>query len=233
MKSVLKHIEQQRQQFIEHPFIKEIVANRNLSGEQRLCWAPVVIPFMMGYSDFNKYIIHQDNNNSDPIQAELNAHAHEEDSHFQWMLNDLDVLGINHQLLLADAARFFWSEHPAPSRILLLKLAQLTARYPEPYQVYALVEAIEAISITVFSSCRDIRNKAGQACEFYGEKHYQAEANHDIHEHKDSDGDYAANLSLTTQQQQLTTALVDETFALFNKWSNSLLQFAQTQIKLA
>jgi hypothetical protein len=83
---------------------------------------------------------------------------------------------------MADAARIFWSPGFTESRFLVMKIARLAAMYPEPYQIFSMVEAIESISITIFRYCRGIKNRYGQECQFFGNKHYEAEAGHRINE---------------------------------------------------
>ena len=66
-----------------------------------------VIPFIMGYSDLNKYVFRKGEGDADlePLQVLLNAHTYEEDFHWQWMLNDLEKLGSDSPMPLPNAAR--------------------------------------------------------------------------------------------------------------------------------
>src|SRR6185295_6700994 len=179
MKHVLLDIEAKRLQFERHRFFSDLLDQTDLSGEQRLAWAPCAIPFVMGYADLNKYVFRDDSSSkaADALQQMLNIHTYEEDFHWQWMLNDLKVLGFDSRMTLSDAVRVFWSPEMHISRQLCFEFAAIASRTPS-FGMFAMVETIEAVSITIFRHCRGIHLRSGIECEFFGEKHYIAEASH-------------------------------------------------------
>ena len=228
MKTILEHIESKQQAFEKHPFFSEILCNTNLTGEQRLSWAPMMLPFVLGYADLNKYIFRNENAADDPIQAELNAHTYEEESHHQWMLADLEALSLDPEMKLSDTARMLWSTTFSESRVLTLRLAQLAATYPSPYQLFTMIESIEAVSITVFKNCRNIKNKYGKELQFFGNKHYNAEANHEIHHHGEEAG---PSITLDETQQTIAIKIVDAVFELLIDWTGQLHAYSIKQLK--
>lgn len=228
MKTVLDYIELKRKNFEGIAFFKDVLCNTTLTGEQRLCWAPMFVPFVMGYADLNKYVFRDESVTNDPIQKEINKHTYEEDSHYRWLLADLQTLNLNPQLSMSDCTGVLWSDEFSESRILILRIAQLAATQSETYQRFVVIEAIEAMSITFFRNCVGIKTAAGEECQFFGEKHYKAEANHDIHH--DKDGFCASAMELTTEQQVIAKEIVDEVFELFGTWSDSLTKFAREQL---
>ncbi|WP_329349905.1 hypothetical protein OG226_23255 [Streptomyces sp. NBC_01261] len=183
-----------------------------------------MIPFIMGYSDLNKYVFRKGEEEAelDRLQALLNAHTYEEDFHWQWMLADLEKLGADRAMPLSDATRVLWSADFQHSRRLVLELAALAADAPT-YAVFAMVESIEAVSITIFTHCRGIALRDGGECEFFGTKHYMAEASHSI---KSPEIAEMSLPSLDDAQREESKRMVDRTFALFDDWSGSLLRFA-------
>jgi hypothetical protein len=224
MREIVYYIEELREYYESHEFFIELLTDESLSGERRLAWAPSVVPFIMGYSDLNKYVLRKGEGEADldPLQALLNAHTYEEDFHWQWMLNDLERLGADGVMPLSDAARVLWGADFQHSRRLCLELAALAAEAPA-YAVFAMVEAIEAISITIFERCQGITLKDGRECEFFGTKHYLAEASHSI---KSPDLDASALPILDEAQREHGKQMVDRVFVLFDDWSSELLRFA-------
>lgn len=224
MQEVINYIEEQRRLYETHDFFVELLTDESLSGERRLAWAPSVIPFIMGYSDLNKYVFRK--GEGDPqlehLQVLLNAHTYEEDFHWQWLLNDLDKLGADSRMPLSDATRVLWGADFKHSRRLCLELASLASDSPT-YAVFAMVESIEAVSITIFKHCRGITMQDGRECEFFGTKHYAAEASHSIKSPEVAESSLPA---LSVIQREESKLMVDRVFSLFADWSTSLLRFA-------
>ncbi|GAA1913294.1 hypothetical protein GCM10009753_51790 [Streptantibioticus ferralitis] len=224
MQEVISYIEEQRKQYQGHDFFVRLLAHESLPGEKRLAWGPSVVPFIMGYSDLNKYVFRKGEGDAglETLQVLLNAHTYEEDFHWQWMLNDLARLGADSRMPLSDAARVLWGEDFKHSRRLCLELAALASGAPT-HVVFAMVESIEAVSITIFERCQGITLQGGQECEFFGTKHYQAEASHSI---KSPEVEESILPVLDTVQRAESMRMVDRTFSLFDDWSTSLLRFA-------
>lgn len=224
MQVVIDHIEERRKAYEGHDFFVKLLTDESLSGERRLAWAPSVIPFIMGYSDLNKYVFRKGEGDAhlDPLQALLNAHTYEEDFHWQWMLGDLDKLGADSRMPLSEATRVLWGTAFTHSRRLCLELASIAAGAPA-YAVFAMVETIEAVSITIFDHCRGITLRDGEECEFFGTKHYAAEASHSI---KSPQVTQSSLPILDDDRRAEAISMVDRVFPLFDEWSDGLLQFA-------
>ncbi|MFD8812624.1 hypothetical protein ACFV23_14360 [Streptomyces sp. NPDC059627] len=224
MQHVVDHIEQRRKEYEDHDFFKNLLDDASLPGEKRLAWGPSVVPFIMGYSDLNKYVFRksEDAARADPLQALLNAHTVEEDFHWQWMLTDLEKLGADSRMPLSDATRVLWGTEFTHSRRLVLELAALAAGAPT-YAVFAMVEAIESVSVTIFTHCRGITLRDGGECEFFGTKHYLAESSHTI---KSPEVAAESLPVLDEARRQEAIRMVDRVFALFDDWSTALLEFA-------
>ncbi|MEV4127283.1 hypothetical protein [Nocardia sp. NPDC049707] len=225
MKQILGYIDRKQTDYENHAFFTDLLDNAALSGNERLAWAPSVVPFIMGYSDLNKYVFRDETSDrrGDPLQKMLNTHTYEEDFHWQWMLDDLSRLGADTELSLSDSARVLWSPDMSVSRRLCLKLAALTATLPVS-GIYAMVEAIEAVSVTIFKHCQGITLEDGQECEFFGTKHYLAEAGHLMK----TDDDSKRNLPvLDDSERAAARAAVDDVFSLFDEWSESLMDYAR------
>ena len=225
MKNIIDYIETAKNEFEKHPFFTQFLSNTDLPGEKRLSWAPSTIPFIMGYADLNTYIFRKEKPDgvADPIQAMLNAHTYEEDFHWQWLLRDLDKVNADMKMPLSDAIRVLWGPGFEHSRRLSLELTA-TATQLESYGLFALMEAIEAVSIVLFRSCQGITMQNGEECEFFGTKHYIAESSHAINDPGFADLDLPA---LKDDEREKAQVVVDRVFRLFNDWVDSLLQYAR------
>ncbi|MFF9483131.1 hypothetical protein [Streptomyces sp. NPDC014733] len=224
MQEVIRYIEEQRKRYEDHDFFVRLLADKTLSGDKRLAWAPSVVPFIMGYSDLNKYVFRKDHEAGalDPLQELLNAHTYEEDFHWQWMLTDLAKLGADGRMSLSDASRVLWGADFQHSRRLCLGLAEMAADAPT-YAVFAMVESIEAVSVTIFEHCQGITLRSGEECDFFGTPHYLAEASHSIKSPEVENSDLPL---LDAAQRERARLIVDRTFSLFDDWSTALLDFA-------
>ncbi len=221
---VIDYIEERRKIYENHEFFAQLLDDESLSGDKRLSWGPTVIPFIMGYSDLNKYVFRKSEGEAelDPLQELLNAHTYEEDFHWQWMLTDLEKLQADHIMPLSDSARILWGKDFQHSRRLCMELAALAVGAPT-YAVFAMVEAIEAVSVTIFTHCRGITLQDGSECEFFGTKHYLAEASHSI---KSPEVEKTSLPALDDTQREESRRMVDRVFSLFDDWSRALLRFA-------
>ncbi|MTD57459.1 hypothetical protein [Amycolatopsis pithecellobii] len=224
MQKVVDYIEERRKSYENHDFFSRLLANESLPAEKRLAWGPSVVPFIMGYSDLNKYVFRKEEGGaqSDQLQVLLNAHTYEEDFHWQWMLTDLEKLEADKVMPLSDTARVLWGADFKHSRRLCLELAALAAAAPT-YAVFAMVESIEAVSITIFRHCQGITLRDGRECEFFGTKHYLAEASHGI---KSPEVEEERLPSLDATQRTEAIRMVDRVFSLFDDWSAALLRLA-------
>jgi hypothetical protein len=224
MQAIISRIDVKQKEYENHAFFTQLLSNQNIPGQRRLSWAPSIIPFIMGYSDINKYIFRKEKDvgQAEPLQALLNAHTYEEDFHWQWMLNDLGLLDADKKMSLSDAVRVMWSDDLKHSRRLCLELAALAVNAPT-YCVFAMVESIEAVSITIFKHCQGIATGNGKECEFFGKKHYVAESSHSI---KSPEFTASKLPTLSDMERIEALAMVERVFALFDEWSHSLLRYA-------
>ena len=225
MQTIISYIEGKRQVYERHAFFTGLLTNPTISGEKRLSWAPSIIPFIMGYSDLNKYVFRKEDSETaaDPLQAMLNSHTYEEDFHWQWFLADLKKIGADTKMPLSDATRVLWSADFRHSRRLCLEITSLASHAPT-YVLYAMVEALEATSLTFFKNCQGITMRNGEECEYFGTRHYIAEASHSINAPEVIESKLP---DLTDDEKQQARVTVDRVFALFDDWLYSLLRYAR------
>jgi hypothetical protein len=125
-------------------------------------------------------------------------------------------------MTVSDVVRVFWSPEMRVSRQLCLEFAAIASRTPS-FGMFTMVETIEAVSITIFRHCRGIHLRSGMECEFFGTKHYIAEASHLMKSDPEAQHELP---TLTIEQREQAILVVDQVFALFHAWCDSLLDYA-------
>jgi hypothetical protein len=223
MQKVFRLIDEKVKVFENIDFFSHYFDVPKFSAEQKLVWIAFKLPFVLGYSDLNKYVFRNENI-KDVIQTELNMHTYEEDFHWQWLLADVTQLGFDPKICLTDAARILWGEEAGLARKVILEILQLVNKYNKTYATFVIVEAIEAISITWFKKSVSLRDKRGNQLQFFGKKHYDLEANHVI---KDESHCHATKIELTTSELEVAKEAVDSVFEIFSNWLNGLYLYAK------
>ncbi|MEL6776840.1 MAG: hypothetical protein AAFO06_06250 [Cyanobacteria bacterium J06597_16] len=224
MKEILAYIEQKKARYAELPFF-DFLRDRTLPPQQRLAFAPCFSFFVMGFGELNKHAFRVEPT-TDPIQSMINQHTYEDDSHWVWFLEDLEKLNVDYALSLSDALKFLWSQENSFSRWTTYRLYQLTFQ-AEPIQKLVVIEAIEAtadifLDLTA-QIAEELQTSSQREYKYFGQHHFTIDANHTIHsdeaEHK------VENVVVPEDFQQSAVELVDEVFALFAEFSDSLHRY--------
>ena len=203
-----------RDRFLQQHPIFALLRDESLPPERRLAWAPYIVPFNMGYRDFNINVIRGPADTTDPIQKVLNVHSYEEEFHWHWLLEDLATLGFNPELPLHATVRLLWSEELTVARTLPTRLAVLCARAPSSHK-YAVVESIESTSIALYTLTKTIR-VPGKRLAFFGEHHWEAESAHTAL----SDEDPCKDIVLSPEERRGALACVDAVYQGFAEWAD-------------
>lgn len=223
MRLILEYIENKRCEFEQIEFFKEYLCHPEYTTEEKLSWITMKVFFTMCYGDINRFIFKSNLDQQDTMQEELNKHAEEEDFHWQWMLADVEQLGMNEKRSFTDVVRLIWSDEYAASRRLIYAILALYASSTAQHDRFALIEAIEAISITWFKHTQDLKDKSGNELQFFGKKHYALEASHWIK----GDDFSSQKINLTQEQRATAEKLIDQIFVLFKNWMNGYAQLAK------
>ncbi|MEM9089299.1 MAG: hypothetical protein AAGC93_11205 [Cyanobacteria bacterium P01_F01_bin.53] len=221
MKEILAYIEKKQASYAELPFF-DFLRDRATSPEQRLAFAPCFAFFVMGFGELNKHAFRVEPT-TDPVQAMINQHTYEDDSHWVWFLEDLKKLDVDYALNLSDALKFLWSEENNFSRWTTYRLYQLTFQ-ADPIQKLVVIEAIEAtadIFLGLTSQIADeLQGLSQQEYKYFGQHHYNIDANHTIH--SDEAAHKVEDVVVPEAFYSSAYELVDEVFALFTEFSESL-----------
>ena len=227
MKEVLTFVEQKKHEFAQHPLCK-FLQDKSIDPRQRLSWAPCLTPFSMAFGELNRVVLRQEPTD-DPYQALINKHTYEDDHHWIWFLEDLEKLGLDHDMRFSDAMRFLWSERTQKTRDVCHKIALHTFGV-EPVVILAAIEAIEATGNVVLSLTAEVAQELQQATKhnyrYFGQHHFCVETGHAMG--TDDVEALLEKIQFTEEQHAQAIALVDKVFEVFTESLDELMDYIQT-----
>ena len=92
MKTLLDIIEKKNQEFAELPFF-DYMKDESVEPRQKLAFAPVITPLALEFSELCKRVLRQEPT-TNKIQEMVNRHTYEEHFHWQWLLEDMEKMGM-------------------------------------------------------------------------------------------------------------------------------------------
>ncbi|MBE9198777.1 MULTISPECIES: hypothetical protein [unclassified Nodularia (in: cyanobacteria)] len=226
MKEVLELIEKRKQEFAQLSLFK-FMQDKSIDPIQRLAWAPCLAPFSMGFGQLNRLDFRKEPTN-DPIQLIINQHTYEDDHHWQWFLEDLEKLGLNHSMKFSAAVNFFWGEETEKTRQICHQIALHTFQ-AEPILVLAAIEAIEATAKVALSLtaqvAKELQEDTKQNYRYFGQHHFCLESSHTVG--TDNSQQFVANLQLTEEQRAKAFELVEKVFEVFSESMEEIMAYAK------
>ncbi len=91
--------------------------DETIPARQRLGFMPCMAPFILDFGDLNKYVL-RDESSDDPHQHLVNLHTYEDDHHWPWYLEDLELLGYDAPQSPAEMLRTLYSDRHKVNRML-------------------------------------------------------------------------------------------------------------------
>ena len=228
MKEVLQFIHQKQQEFAQLPLFK-FLADSHVDANQKLAFAPYFAFFVMNYAELNKHIL-RDEPTDDAIQALINDHTYEEETHWIWFMEDLKQLQVDHRMHFTDAIQFLWGEETKVQRQVIYKLFRL-AFQATPLEKLVITEAIEATADVFLDATRsavnELREITNRKYRYFGEIHVIADSSHAMYSQEITA--FVENIQLTDQMQQNLLQLVDQVYDIFTHLMDDLLLRAKMQ----
>ena len=179
MKIIEERIAQRRDELARLPFFA-FVEDDSLPPRERLAFAPYLAFFVMGFGDFNKYLL-RDLDSNDPWQQVINEHTREDDHHWRWYLDDLRKLERARVLPFTDVLRFLWAEHTSKARQFLYRLCGLV-HGADPRLRLAITQAVEGTGWVFFdgvaAAARSFTEETGMQLTYFGHFHMERETGH-------------------------------------------------------
>ncbi|MGC1249212.1 MAG: hypothetical protein WA865_23590 [Spirulinaceae cyanobacterium] len=229
MKEVLAFIDQKQQEFRQLPLMIYL-QDKSISPQKRLAFAPCVAPFIMDFSDFNKYVLRQEANQN-PIQQLINNHTYEDERHWHWFLEDLEKLGFNQKQDFNATLTFLWGEETKAARRVshLLEQCIFKAEKLDINLKLAVSEAIEAAGVVMFSNtaavAQELQEITQQEYRYFGRFHLSFETGHLTG--VENIETVLETIQLSVQNTTKAFELVARVFAIFTELTQELLAFAK------
>lgn len=225
MREILTYIRERKAEYACLPFF-DFLRNSNIEARQRLAFAPCFAFFVMGFGELNKHAFRQEPT-SDSIQAIINQHTYEDDSHWVWFLEDLEKLNIDYSSSFSNTLKFLWSQENDLSRWTTYQLYRLTFE-AMPIQKLIVIEAIEAtaeifLDLTSQVAC-ELQASSQKEYKYFGQHHFNLDTHHTMHSERSEH--QIEEIVVPDEFVDRAYELVDEVFAIFTRFSNSLLSYS-------
>jgi hypothetical protein len=226
MKEVLALIATKKQTFAQLPLF-EFLQDRSIDPKQRLAFAPCLSPLVMGFGELCKTVFREEPTN-DKLQALINQHTYEEECHWQWLLEDIQKLGLDKSQSFTDALRFLWGEETKKTRQVCSRMERYIYK-SDPLRRLVVMEVAEAAANVFFSVTeqvvQELKGISKKNYRYFGGHHVDMENNHNLTTHDVVD--YFEKIQLTEEQHQEFSELVDELFEAFTESMDELLAYAK------
>jgi hypothetical protein len=203
-------IREQAQRFEQHPLLTTWLADGRPSPKRALAYmTPLMIEFVMGFPDFNKYYLKYPNPKT-MFEEVINAHTREDATHSKLFVSDWCDLGVNSLLGwgCSDYMRSVMSPYDQAMKQQGLQLYRLAFENPHPFARFALMETVETAGKHFFSRTAGIAQQlsslTGGLYEYFGPHHLALESGHLANEDVFYSEDDDLNAQSATLQRRFT-----------------------------
>lgn len=226
MQRVFERIAKQNEAFEQLPFFA-FLKDQSIDPRQRLAFAPVIAPLAMGFGELCKHVF-RDEPTTDKLQALINHHTYEEHFHWQWLLEDLEKLGVDYSMRFSDALRFLWSEETRHSRSIYSTFERYMFQ-ADPVLKLAAVEVAEVTANVFFRWTKpvalELQAMTGIEYRYFGMCHDGVENTHHIHEPEVME--LFQSIELSDEMLQQTFEIVDRLFDYYTDVINEFEAFCK------
>lgn len=224
MKEIQALIETKKQEFAKNPLF-DYLHDETVGLKQRLSWLPCFVPLGMSFTDILRYEIFQENPQTQ-VQRILNNHVREDETHYHWLLEDLQKLDLNPTQDFTDSVKFIWGEENKVCRMCNIHIAQIIYQ-AEPVIILVLLECIEAGGNVVFNNTAPVAERlseeTGQVYRYLGKHHLKREIGHVTGNVEK----IVASIELTPEQTVKAVEVVERMFQIHTDYAHELLRYAK------
>lgn len=227
MKSILELIEQKNREYAQLPFFK-YMEDESIDPRQRLAFAPVITPLALEFSELCKRVL-RDEPTTNYVQEMVNLHTHEEHFHWQWLLEDMEKMGIDYPMRFSDAVRFLWSNETKVSRSMFPLFERYT-RGADPIIRLVAIEVSEVTANVFFrstmSAALQLQGMTQAEFRYFGVRHNHIENTHTLH--TPASLQKMREIEVSEEVRQKGLELIDVAFVYFTDLINEFLVYIQT-----
>ncbi|AUX26490.1 hypothetical protein SOCEGT47_070590 [Sorangium cellulosum] len=230
MKHVLLLIEQKKREIAAHPFYRWM-ASGPTPLETRFDFAPVIVNFIMAFSDMNRWFMRYPDPSSD-LERAINQHTREDETHARLFLEDWRRLGLDRRLGWRASDMIAWYYAGSETDIFReygTEIMRMCTLNEDPLVRFAVMQSIEAWGHVFFTAsagtAAELTRRSGVEYRYFGPYHLKREIGHLLHgshlfEHAELDGDRRAR----------ACALVSRLFDMIRVKSDRLLRYAERTV---
>jgi hypothetical protein len=230
MKRVWQQLMQRRREVENHAFFVWM-NSESVPLELRFVSAPVLIDFIMGFADMNKWFLSYPEPR-DTLESGINEHTREDRTHSRLFHDNW------YELELGDvpswpAGKVLWwlfqAKDSAIVRKFGMEILDMAVNFPDPLVRFSMMEAIELCGVVFFANTAPIASllslKDGSSQLYYGEYHQVRETGH-LH----TDETAFTKAQLNDTQLGDATLAVNKVFERFLGILDQLLSYSQRAV---
>jgi hypothetical protein len=230
MKDVIAHIARRKRRIAAHPFYHWL-ASGDTPLAHRFDFAPILVNFIMGFSDMNRWFMRYENPSGDHERA-INRHTHEDETHSRLFVEDWRKLGLDQRLGWTASDTLAWY-HAAPATELFrahaMDILRMLTQHEDPLVRFALMESIEAWGHVMFSATEvaatQLSESTGTQYRYFGSYHLKREIGHLL-----AADELFEREHLDDERRARAIALVERLFDIAEAESDALLRHAEQVI---
>lgn len=227
MKRIYDQFRQGRAQVQSHKFFAWLNSD-GLPLARRFVFAPVMIDFIMGFADMNKWFLSYADPQTDPQRA-INQHTEEDRTHSRLFYEDWYELDLAEASSWAPGKVLWWLFLCRESGIVRrfgMEILELAVTRPDPQVRFSMMEAIEICGDVFFGQTAPIAESMsrhdGFSHRYFGHYHRERETGH-LH----ADERVFHLVELTPAQRAEASLTVAQIFDTFLSVLDQLLSYAQ------
>jgi len=227
MKRVWKELRAGRSRVAGHQFF-DWLNSESVPLERRFVFSPVMIDFIMGFADLNKWFLSYPQPDND-LERAINEHTEEDRTHSQLFYENWYTLPVGELAAWPPGKMLWWLFHSRDAEVVRrfgMDLLRLSAQHPDPLVRFPMMEAIEICGDVFFGHTAPIAEalslKHHVLHDYYGKYHRDRETGH-------LQADEAPLLRASLSPVQLAEAqlAVDHVFTMFCAVLDQLLDYGE------
>lgn len=230
MRAVWRQLKARRVQVACHPFF-EWLNSDSVPLEKRFVFAPVMVDFIMGFADMNKWFLPYSAPSSS-LERTINEHTEEDRTHSRFFYEDWYTLRLGSPAAWGPGKTLWWLFHSADSmrvRQFGMEILRLAVTHSDAMVRFAMIEAIEVCGDVFFENTAPIATRLsehdGAAHRYFGQYHRARETGH-----LQADESEFLKAGLTEEQAAASAYVVDRVFDNFELVLGEILSFAERAI---
>jgi len=227
MKRVWQELRAGRSRVEAHPFFGWLNSEA-VPLERRFVFSPVMIDFIMGFADLNKWFLSYAEPENE-LERAINEHTEEDRTHSRLFYENWYTLPLGELSSWPPGKMLWWLFHAQDAEIVRrfgMDLLRLSAKHRDPLVRFPMMEAIEICGDVFFGHtapiAAELSRRHNVPHDYYGKYHRERETGH-----LQSDEAPLLRSSLSASQLSEARLAVDHVFTMFCAVLDQLLDYSE------